>query len=474
MSVLLRCRRLDSRPMADFLPWAVEDAALAITGQRLSARFSRGGDLMVSARAEEAEALLTLTDIQGVGVEVSRPLHLNRSQGSIRAPELAGHSKEDLLDGLSREGVVDVYRPPGSAVLVLTFSTREVPNEIRVAFLQYKVRVVVPRPRRCTRCQRYGHRVGQCRAREPVCAICAETGHSAATCEATLAKCAACGGPHLVDDAACPRWLLEKRVSELIAKDGWAPAAARRQAIDETQLPPSWPAPRQSPRARLGSASPTDLREFPGLPRESPIRRPPADPRARSYAGTIRPNHLTVPRSPRAPAAAEPQPQRDTYRPRTDSQAPPQPGTRSRTETHPPPQRDSSRPRSDLQTPLRRQTHHQRDPTRPAPSTVPPTVADHPAPTKPAKLHQQQTAPDQPTDTTPADHQNSVNNQPTSDSEADSTLTETGLSATENEQDSGSDSGSVGGSTRGSPLPRDPRRPPNSKGKKSYSLRNHK
>ena len=47
--------------MAAFLPWVVEEAALAATGERLRAKFLREGDLLISARSqEEAAALLTL------------------------------------------------------------------------------------------------------------------------------------------------------------------------------------------------------------------------------------------------------------------------------------------------------------------------------------------------------------------------------------------------------------------------------
>ena len=80
----LRCRRRDGKAMAAFLPWVVEEAALAATGERLRAKFLREGDLLISARSQaEAAALMTVTSIAGVAVDMTRPLHLNRSQGSI-------------------------------------------------------------------------------------------------------------------------------------------------------------------------------------------------------------------------------------------------------------------------------------------------------------------------------------------------------------------------------------------------------
>ena len=71
--ILLRCRRRDGEPMAAFLPWAVEEAALAVTGERLSAKFTRTGDLLMFARSrQEADHLLGLTSISGVAVDVVR------------------------------------------------------------------------------------------------------------------------------------------------------------------------------------------------------------------------------------------------------------------------------------------------------------------------------------------------------------------------------------------------------------------
>ena len=50
--ILLRCRRQDGKSMAAFLPWAVEEAALAATGERLSAKFTRTGDLLMFAERQ--------------------------------------------------------------------------------------------------------------------------------------------------------------------------------------------------------------------------------------------------------------------------------------------------------------------------------------------------------------------------------------------------------------------------------------
>ena len=171
--IILRCRRHDGRSMAALLPWTVEEAALATTGERLSAKFTRTGDLLMFARSRrEAEQLLTITDIGGVPVDIVRPPHLNRAQGSIWAAELVQHSTTDLCQGFSSQGVTEVFRPRNDKVLILTFDTKKVPDEVTAAFLVYPVRPVVPLPRRCTKCQRYGHKAPSCRAPFETCAMC--------------------------------------------------------------------------------------------------------------------------------------------------------------------------------------------------------------------------------------------------------------------------------------------------------------
>ena len=88
------------------------------------------------------------------------------------APELTDHAPEDLQRGFESQGVTDVYRPKNAKILILTFDSNQVPEEVHAAFLRYPVRVVVPLSRRCTRCQRYGHWEPQCRATQETCTMC--------------------------------------------------------------------------------------------------------------------------------------------------------------------------------------------------------------------------------------------------------------------------------------------------------------
>ena len=266
--VFLRCARRDGKAMTAFLPWAVEEAALAATGERLHARFSRQGELLITAKTpEEAAGLLSITQIGGIAVDMVRPVHLNRSQGSIYAPDLLSHPTDDLLPGFASQGVTAIFRPRNSPILILTFDQRSPPEHVQAAFLRFPVRPVVPLPRRCTRCQRYGHKVGRCHAPLEICGMCGGEGHAEPFCAATTATCAACGGPHAAREPICPVWVFERSVQRLIS-EGWTPGDARRRATEEwgeAPLDPP-PPPARAPRPRLGPGSLTHLGAYPPLP----------------------------------------------------------------------------------------------------------------------------------------------------------------------------------------------------------------
>ena len=128
----------------------------------------------------------------------------------------------------------------------------------------YEVRVVVPKPRRCAHCQRYGHQAAKCRS-GVVCGRCAES-HETKDCTSEHEHCAACGGNHATSDSNCPKWKLEMRVSTLIAKDKVPPREARLAAERELGLQVS------TPRRRLAEnpPKPGDLAAFPPMETPSP------------------------------------------------------------------------------------------------------------------------------------------------------------------------------------------------------------
>ncbi|XP_043230726.1 formin-like protein 7 [Amphibalanus amphitrite] len=272
----VRIRRMDGSPLSDLSPWAVGDALSSAIGRCPRARPLRGGDLLVACEASEKRVLLGLRRIAGAEVKVWAPPHLNQSQGSIYAPSLQHLSLSELEEGFSRVGVTAVYRPPRSPkVLILTFSTAEPPPYILAAYLSFPVRAVPPKPLRCRRCQRYGHRQQHCRSDSPTCSNCAEAGHESSQCPAEDPLCAGCGGAHTANDPSCPRWISETQVTLLIRR-GWNPRDARAYVDSH---PSSNPVPPPSTSVRPSHPPPLTEAEYPHLPKShSSSGRSPAPP----------------------------------------------------------------------------------------------------------------------------------------------------------------------------------------------------
>ncbi|GFU90489.1 putative RNA-directed DNA polymerase from transposon X-element [Trichonephila clavipes] len=66
--------------------------------------------------------------------------------------------------------------------LILTFSTPDLPQTVKMAYIRCPVRPYIPNPLRCFQCQRYGHSKNVCRG-QPTCPRCGESGHDSADCK---------------------------------------------------------------------------------------------------------------------------------------------------------------------------------------------------------------------------------------------------------------------------------------------------
>ena len=305
----IRFRRMDGAPMSDLSPWAVGDSLAGAVGRCPSARPLRGGDLMVRCAPGDGQRLLAVDRVAGVEVRAWAPPHLNQSQGSIYAPSLQHLSIPELEEGFGRVGVRAVYRPPRAPkILILTFESPEPPSYVLAAYLSFDVRTILPKPMRCRRCLKFGHRQQHCRSPNPVCSLCARPGHDQQSCTSDNYLCAGCGGPHASDDAQCPRWIEESRVT-LMMRRGWDRFEARRYVCDHPSDKIDSPFPPPPVAADIPSLMSTAA--YPPLPTQSPrpptsALRPPT-PSGRP-ASTFNPPPLSPQLTGSAPALQRPSP----------------------------------------------------------------------------------------------------------------------------------------------------------------------
>ncbi|GFU70758.1 uncharacterized protein TNCV_493211 [Trichonephila clavipes] len=119
--------------------------------------------------------------------------------------------------------------------LILTFSTPDLPQFVKMAYLRCPVREYIPNPLRCFNCQRYGHSKNVCRG-QPTCPRCGEVGHDSNDCS-KKERCVNCKGEHPAYSRACPTWRQEKEITTVKIKNKISYPEARRVVSSRTPVP---------------------------------------------------------------------------------------------------------------------------------------------------------------------------------------------------------------------------------------------
>ena len=197
----------------------------------------RSGLLLVEVVQRQAFDLLKrVTKIGEVSVIVEEHQTLNTSKGFIICDDIRGMTNEDIQKELESQNVKEVYRiqrrkscfgPPNknsststdqnfilepTDQFIMTFSTPKLPRELKVGYLLVKVRPYIPNPRRCNKCQMYGHVMKFCKL-DLVCPKCGQKGHERKNCS-SIPKCIHCTKDHEATSKNCPMWKLEKLIIE--------------------------------------------------------------------------------------------------------------------------------------------------------------------------------------------------------------------------------------------------------------------
>ena len=194
-----------------------------------------------------ADNLLSLGMVQDCPVKVTPHRSLNFSKGVVRFGRSAnGLSTEDIIEEINtsprNEELSEVtsanrvsIQKNGSKILTgtffLTFKSEYLPTHLFLGFERFPVKRYVPNPRRCFKCQKFGHSSRTCRSKEDVCSICAATDHSYKDCnKQDSPHCSNYSGPHKASDQECPKYLIAKATLKLQAEKRLSPKEARKKA----------------------------------------------------------------------------------------------------------------------------------------------------------------------------------------------------------------------------------------------------
>ncbi|GFY32001.1 uncharacterized protein TNCV_2621381 [Trichonephila clavipes] len=151
----------------------------------------RSGDLFLEvSSSNQATAFIKLQKLAHLDLTVAPHSTLNFSRGVISPADFLNVSTEEIKENMKAQKVCDVrritIRRDGQVLntkhLILTFSTPDLPQTVKMAYIRCPVRPYIPNPLRCFQCQRYGHSKNVCRG-QPTCPRCGESGHDSADCK---------------------------------------------------------------------------------------------------------------------------------------------------------------------------------------------------------------------------------------------------------------------------------------------------
>lgn len=248
------------------------------------------GTLIVKTRSRlQTTKLLQTAEFCGKSVSVTLHQSRNYSQGIIWAPGLRHMSDADLLSDLRAKGVTGVRRITtvrdgqrrDTSLIILTFGSVTLPQEINIGYLHFDVEVFVPNPLRCFNCQRYGHGINSCHYHPARCSRCGEAPHGEAPCLAPQ-HCLSCQSTdHPTTSKNCPIWQREKEVCSVKVKTGVSWQQARREVVAASVAGSKTYSQicGQSTNTSVVSTQTEDLPQLPPLtllsPRPSPVRASP-------------------------------------------------------------------------------------------------------------------------------------------------------------------------------------------------------
>lgn len=194
------------------------------------------GDLLLEICSKcQHDKLTTLEKIGDIPITVTQHKSMNTVRGVVSDDDLIDLSEVELLEGWKEHNVIDVKRIKirrddkeiPTKHLILTFGSSRLPEYIETGYIKIRVRPYIPNPRRCFKCQRYGHGSLSCRGRL-TCAKCGDHDHPADDCNNEL-HCANCDGGHPSYSRSCPAWKKEKEIITLKIKENISFKEARKR-----------------------------------------------------------------------------------------------------------------------------------------------------------------------------------------------------------------------------------------------------
>ncbi|CAH1099377.1 unnamed protein product [Psylliodes chrysocephalus] len=201
-------------------PFLISKAIYGLIGETNSLRKIKDGLLIHTKSNSQASRLLQTKTLIDFEVEVIPHGTLNISKGIVFCKDLLNCTTEEILENLKDEGVIEFRRMKkkvegvliDTANHILTFNNPKLPNEIKIAYYNLKIRPYIPPPTRCYNCQKFGHVSARC-IKEKLCP-CGSPPHEDTECTPPF-TCVNCEGSHLANDRECPKYKTESAIIKI-------------------------------------------------------------------------------------------------------------------------------------------------------------------------------------------------------------------------------------------------------------------
>ena len=176
--------------------------------------------LVETSRASQADSLLKVKKFFNLKVSVSEHNSLNKSRGIVKDRTLKGETEENIVEYLAPQGVIACKRfrikkdnvRVDTNMLLLTFNTTTLPQNIKIFYRTVPVEQFIPNPLGCFNCQKFGHHEDNCKLIDAViCDRCGESKHTSNICQRPF-KCVNCGKEHSARSTECEVWEREKEM----------------------------------------------------------------------------------------------------------------------------------------------------------------------------------------------------------------------------------------------------------------------
>ena len=224
---------------------ANKDLLEFLGGQPPNVKELRSGAIQVEVSSLEQSSRLTkLQTLAGCRVKVTSNDFMNQSKGTIyyqNGPKFTDNEIVEAINEVSEVKVTDIYRMKKKVdnvltelpIYLLTFQSTVIPGSVKIGWTRCSVRLYFPRPRRCFKCQEFGHGIKTCRS-STICMQCGTSEEDdvdhAVPCRLP-AKCPNCNGPHAASSHDCPRYLKEQKVLNLQVNERVSYSVARRKVF---------------------------------------------------------------------------------------------------------------------------------------------------------------------------------------------------------------------------------------------------